>query len=108
MPQVPGAPIVITGWSDDIVEIDGGIYEEFDTSGTGKATVTCSNGVVLDIEFDRDRDGCWRIEAIENPEGVTIERAVAGPDNDDALYSDKAILGDDVTWVECNGEKHHR
>lgn len=63
-PATPAAlDTIVTGRSDDLIEFDGAIYEEFQHYGPGPARLVFDNGVILDIEWDRD--GIWRITVID-------------------------------------------
>ena len=80
----------VTGHSDDLIEFDGAIYEEFQHYGPKPARLVFDNGVVLDIEYDRDRDGIWRITVIAGAEHVTHTPC---PDpTGETLYTDSAIV----------------
>jgi hypothetical protein len=84
------ADVQVCGGSDDLIELRGAITEEWLHYGPGPARVAFDNGVVLDIEYDRDRDGIWRISIIA---GHDHARVLTCPDptaEDD--YTDTAIV----------------
>jgi hypothetical protein len=91
--------VEVYGASDDLIEIDGDISEEFgaydETDGT---YLGFSDGTVLHILFDQD--GVWRIKPIVHghggPEALTITQAPVG---DDRNHTDRARLSGDVRWV---------
>jgi hypothetical protein len=91
------ATVELTGSSDDLIELDGALYEEFnyvDNIGEGDF-IGFSDGTVLRIEYGRS--GVWRITpVVSGTAKLTIEQA---PENDDDQYTDKAILEGDVTWA---------
>lgn len=88
-PPAPGE-IHVTGHSDDLVELDGLIREEWMHYGPGPARVEFDNGVALDIEFDRDRDGIWRIGVVS---GAYYVRVITCPDpSGEDVYTDTAIV----------------
>lgn len=91
--------ITITGASDDLIEVDGDISEEFpyQKPGYGQPTgdlLAFSDGTILRIEFTRD--GVWRITpVVRGAAALTIEQA---PEGDDNNYTDRATL-DGAVWV---------
>lgn len=91
--------VTIYGSSDDLIEVDGGIREEFTysdfagTNGHGDY-LAFSDGTVLNIMFSGS--GVWRITPVVRGTGtLNIEQASEG---DDSNYSDKATLSD-ADWV---------
>lgn len=77
----------VTGGSDDLIEFDGHIYEEF-CFVNGAARLVFDNGVVLDMEYDRDSDGIWRIAVVEGHDLVTVTPC---PDpTGETVYTDSA------------------
>jgi hypothetical protein len=99
--------VTITGASDDLIEVDGDIYEEFtalNTHGHGPCDsgdsvggiLAFSDGTVLSITLI---DEVWRIHTERRgPHSVdlTITQAIAG---DPVNYSDRAELDGPITWV---------
>ncbi len=53
------ATLEIYGASDDLVEVDGDIVEEFNPSGDDPSYLGFSDGTILKIAYDND--GIWRI-----------------------------------------------
>lgn len=90
--------ITITGHSDDLIEIDGDIREEFNYLRNDEdegATLGFSDGTVLRITFSPT--GVWRISPIaQGAAHLTIEQAV---EDDEDNYTDRATLVGDVAWV---------
>jgi hypothetical protein len=99
--------VIITGASDDLIEIDGDIYEEFpalntegespcDSHASVGGLLAFSDGTVLSITLV---DEVWRIhQERRGPHSgdLTITQAVAGdPDN----YTDRAEITGPITWV---------
>ncbi|MFT4225323.1 hypothetical protein [Micropruina sp.] len=83
----------VAGASDDLVELDGAIYDEFDGYDWDHR-LTFDNGVRLILRYDRDGDGIWRIEAADS-DLVKVIRCedrpgYTGPDG--RIYSDEAIV----------------
>ena len=85
--------ITVYGASDDLIEIDGDIREEFNHLGTEPALLAFSDGTVLSIAFDPDGSGNWRI----TPRAVGADGTVAIEQVPDA--DDRATLDGDVRWV---------
>ena len=90
----------IYGASDDLVEVEGDVDEEFSayTSDDTRYVVATSTGHALSIRYDED--GCWRISQLGGP--TPIRRVHEGvPDGD---YSDIVEIEQDVEWVAFGGE----
>lgn len=84
--------IEVYGASDDLVEIEGDLSEEFNTDSL---TLAFGDGTVLDVKFDRH--GVWRITR-SRAGSATFEKVEAvGPDDDS--YSDRVTLTGDLRWV---------
>ena len=88
------AEVKICGASDDLIEIDGGIREEFDyTDGEEGDLLVFSDGTVLRIVFSPS--GIWRITPVTRGTGdLTIDQA-----SDDEGTDTATLDGDGVTWV---------
>jgi len=94
--------ITLYGYSDDLIEIDGDISEEFtplgevdpDEPGDLGDLVAFSNGVVLRIKYRT----CWRIELVA---GQGLVEIVPCPEDDEESYSDYATITGPVEWVVC-------
>ena len=87
--------VSIYGASDDLVEVEGDVREEF-SYGDGPGYVALSSGVLLSIEYTRA--GIWRIAPVSVPDGVVVavKQAVSA---DDDVYSDTATVEGDIAWV---------
>lgn len=84
----------VTGWSDDLIELDGAIYEEFDTYDA-QSRLTFDNGAVLLINYTSE--GIWRIVNVApRPDLVAITRCEDREgwtgDSDGPIYSDEAVV----------------
>jgi hypothetical protein len=90
----------VYGASDDLIEIEGGIYEEFtyrDDEGTGEL-VAFGDGTVLRVTYTHD--GVWRIAPVAR--GTATLSIVQAPEGDEHNYSDRATLTGDLRWaVHC-------
>lgn len=87
--------ITLTGHSDDLIEIEGDIREEFDAADGEPRVVAFSDGTVLRIHY---LDGVWRITPITalNPAEQRIFQAA---ENDEDDYSDMAEVDGTIRWV---------
>lgn len=85
----------VYGASDDLIEIEGGIREEFNPpyADDDGSLLGFSNGVLLRVVYDPD--GFWRIRALAGGDQVAI---TPGTDVEDD-YSDRARILTPVTWV---------
>lgn len=82
----------LTGHSNDLIELDGDIREEFSYSDQPEGDLLgFSDGTLLRIRFDDD--GIWRINPVRMGPGLTS--ITQGSDDDG---TDTAVLTD-VTWV---------
>jgi hypothetical protein len=88
--------IIISGGSDDLIEIEGDIGEEFYAHQDGDF-LSFSDGTLLKIIYTED--GCWRISVIQMNAKI-IERFEA-TDSDSEEYSDKLTIEGDFNWVIC-------
>lgn len=93
--------IVITGYSDDLIEIDGDINEEFACYIQEDETffVAVSDGSLFRVRYDED--GLWRFDKLiaGTAEYVKTEGDVQQDTND------KVTLVGDIQWVVLATEK---
>ena len=90
--------ITIYGVSDDLIEVDGDITEEFDA--LHPSYLGFSTGVVLRIEFGID--GIWHIRPEAGKDKVHIEFETS--DGEGYSYSDRATITEPVEWVVCGNK----
>lgn len=90
--------VQVYGASDDLVELEGDIREEFTGSATDDsegALLAFSDGTVLRVRYTEA--GVWRITP------VAVGRAFIGidqaPEDDESNYSDRASLREGVMWA---------
>lgn len=85
--------LIITGHSDDLVESEGDIVEEFSYGNDEDGDLLgFADGTLLRIKFDADGTGNWRITPIARGTAtLAIEQAV-GEDG-----TDRATLDGDVS-----------
>lgn len=90
--------IQIYGASDDCIEVEGDINEEFAyyEASVDSNVLAFSDGTVLRIVFTQA--GVWRISPVA--EGMARLHIDQAPEDDDSNYSDRARLtGAAITWV---------
>lgn len=97
-------PVKVYGASDDLVEVEGDIREEFYALGefdNGEAKdggyLAFSNGAVFRIEYTNQ--GVWRITpTVAYPAGHDF-RVIQTPADDEDNYSDILEMEDTIEWV---------
>jgi hypothetical protein len=87
--------IVVYGASDDLIELDGGITEEFIYRDDDGDLVAFSDGTVLCIVYSSA--GVWRITPVVH--GSAEVEIVQAPEEDDTNYSDRAHVRGEVVWA---------
>lgn len=97
--------VYVYGASDDLIEIEGSLVEEFNYPGlVGDPPyyLAFSDGTLLKITYD----GEWNIKVVEGQAYVypvnhrdDSRRLVADWPDEIPDYSDVAVLHSDVTWV---------
>lgn len=95
--------VVVYGASDDLIEVAGDFYEEFnpryDEVKEGSARLAFSDGTLLKVKYD----GMWRFTpVVKGAATFTKDKATedegSRPDGKPA-YSDVVTLEGDVRWV---------
>jgi hypothetical protein len=88
--------VAVYGASDDLVEIEGDLNEEFNLAYDSEAMLLAfGDGTVLYVRYDNN--GVWRITQRESGTAA-FEKAEAPPDDEDN-YSDRVTLRGDLRWV---------
>jgi hypothetical protein len=91
----------VYGASDDLIELDGDIYEEFSYRDDENGDLLgFSDGTLLRIRHDAE--GIWRITPVS--QGPAFQGVQQAPADDDRNYTDRATLGE-VAWV-LHGSSH--
>lgn len=85
--------LTIYGQSDDLVEVEGDIVEEFNPPYDSPIILVTSNGVVMRVVYDDE--GVWRITVLKGHDKVKLTQSA----NTDDDYSDRAVIEGDVEWV---------
>lgn len=89
--------VTVYGASDDLIEVDGDIREEFYANGDdGADYLAFSNGLVLQVIYGDE--GVWRINTVEPGYGEIVTR-VPAPIGDDNNYSDRVTVKADFRWI---------
>lgn len=88
--------VTIYGASDDLIEVEGDIREEFNPPYGVEEEVflAFSNGTVLRIKYTNA--GVWRIAPVIFGGELKIEQA---PEDNEDNYSDRAFIGSPILWV---------
>ncbi|WP_418060778.1 hypothetical protein [Pimelobacter simplex] len=81
--------LIISGASDDLIEIDGLIADEFNVYGPATVTIKVDDAVHLIATAEYDDDGQWSIEVAGNFPAATVSWTKA-PGED---YPDQRIGG---------------
>jgi hypothetical protein len=89
--------ITVYGASDDLIEVEGDLREEFDGS-EGVTYFAFSDGTVLSIEFGGK--GMWTIRRLVEGTASYSQHDATDVDDD---YSDRATLDGDIRWLVCGG-----
>jgi hypothetical protein len=95
-------PVKIYGSSDDLIEVEGDIREEFyaatlnDQEDEG-GILAFSNGVVLRILYTND--GIWRIAPVSIVGDSKLVQIDQAPEDDEDNYTDVATVYGDLKWV---------
>ena len=88
--------IKIYGASDDLIEIDGDIREEFVYLEEGETGIAISDGTLIVANYDSE--GCWRFHRLVKGSAEYTKVEAEGPDSKN--YSDVVTLtGENIRWV---------
>ena len=88
--------VTVYGASDDLIEVDGDVTEEFYASNDEDLVyLAFSDGTVLKVLFDAE--GIWRIT--HKRRGSSEVEIIQCPPEQDDVYSDRAVILGGVQWV---------
>jgi hypothetical protein len=87
--------VTIYGASDDLIELDGDIREEFNCFDEGLQHLAFSDGTLLSIEYSLS--GIWRIHVLETGE--------YGVDFGDRVDPESNLLPTQVTKLEATSDE---
>ncbi len=98
----------IYGRSDDLIEVEGYINEEYGCYGTDKedrkgVLIVASDGTVAEIKYGKLGQGIWGIQM--HATGSCFAKLDLCIDARANPYSDVLHLDDDVKWVVIAGEQ---
>jgi hypothetical protein len=95
--------VVVYGASDDLIEVDGAVTEEFYTrelqGGSGESdgrVLAFSDGTVLEIVYGAGSEGFWRIRRLATGKA---KYELVEADDEQTNYSDRVTLTGDIKWV---------
>jgi len=86
--------VTIYGASDDLIEVEGDLNEEFNPSGDGISYLAFTDGTVLSILYGEE--GIWRINRIAAGGAQYVKFEADDPDKN---YSDRVTLEGDIKGV---------
>ena len=92
--------VTVTGYSDDLIEVDGDIREEWTGQNTDEDgdLVLFSTGTILRVRYNDN--GIWRITPVVVNTNATVDIVQAPEEEEDGKpYSDEATVTGDITWV---------
>ena len=96
MEKVKGTKVY--GCSDDLIELDGDIYDEVDC-WNGTAELRFNDGTLLCIKYGKDdHGGVWDIQVIEK--GSLFDRKEECTDEDADVYSDVVYFNEGLESFE--------
>jgi hypothetical protein len=86
--------LTVSGASDDLIEVEGDIREEFGHLDDAPALIAVSDGTLLRVRYDEE--GIWRITVVRTPDPSAVTK-VEGVDDRD--HTDKVTIAGPVAWV---------
>lgn len=95
---IPSSGTIITGASDDLIEISGELYEEFNSYNCDDGRMAFSDGTLLKVEYDQD--GIWRFKPIFK--GSLYEKKIEGSVGDDT--NDEVHFKQGLKWCVFSEE----
>lgn len=90
------ATVAIYGVSDDLIEIEGDLNEEFNPSNEDEGMwLIFGDGSIIDVRYDEF--GIWRVT--RPYAGTSFMEKDEDPGDDENRYSDRVTLTGDLLWV---------
>lgn len=88
--------VTIYGASDDLIEVEGDLIEEFNPAYDSEGTLLAfGDGTLLDVRYAHN--GVWRIT--QRAAGSATFEKVEAPVDEEDNYSDRVTLTGDLRWV---------
>lgn len=98
------AKVIISGASDDLIEIEGDLQEEFShywRDGDDKPLyLAFGDGTLVSVRYDAD--GCWRFVCVVHGSADLIKVEATGTEDD---YTDRITLIGNIHWVVCGQQQ---
>lgn len=88
----------VYGASDDLIEIEGAIREEFPAYGDDAAFLAFSDGTVLRVAYGQGNQAMWHITRVATGTAAYSHHGATDEDKD---YSDRVTLSGEIEWVVC-------
>jgi len=94
--------ISVYGQSDDLIELDGGIYEEYG-SYSHPSFLHFSDGTIIECEYcpEDDPQHYWRFKILKQGAGTAIQRVPGTYDGEDGHICDRLVIEGDIKFVRC-------
>lgn len=89
---------IVTGASDDLIEISGELTEEFNSYDCSDGVMAFSDGTLLRVDYDKD--GIWRFKPIFK--GILFDFIKDGSINEDT--NDEVYFKDGLKWIVFSDE----
>ena len=95
--------IQVSGWSDDLIEIDGAWKDEIECYNH-VATIEFDDGTEIEVEYEDVVDGAWKVMVLREGSAKHWTKKLIDIDNDD-YYSDLfTIETDGIVSVKIRPE----
>lgn len=101
--------IKVYGSSDDLIEVEGDISEEFYASNDKPNILAVSNGIVLDVSYTSL--GMWKISILKNPfedNPLVQSRLIHVANDPEGNYSDVFFYSGQIDWITYGHEWKQR
>lgn len=96
----------VYGCSDDLIEVEGDITDEFGCYGTDEdergVLVVLSDGTILEVKYGKADMGVWEIRLLKT--GILFDRIEPCLDENSNPYSDIAYFKDGIKYAFCARE----
>lgn len=90
MIKEPEKGTIVTGASDDLIELRGELYEEFNSYDCHNGAIAFNDGTLLNVRYDED--GIWRFNLIYRGNlFIKIEQGSVEEDTNDIAYFEEGL-----------------